>query len=66
MKALKKIEKEKGDASTSLYSQNGNQSTVDFFKAPSYKELHPEQFSSSSSSEDSSSSSSSSSSSEKK
>ena len=67
MKALKKIEKEKGDASTSLYSQKGNQSTVDLFKAPSYKELHPEQFSSSSSSsEDSSSSSSTSSSSEKK
>lgn len=66
MKALKKIEKEKGDASTSLYSQRGNRSTVDLFKAPSYKELHPEQFSSSSSSEDSSSISSSSSSSEKK
>ena len=69
VKDLKKIEKEKGDASTSLYSQKGNQSTVDLFKAPSYKELHPEQFSSSSSSGSSgsdSSSSSSSSSSEKK
>lgn len=41
-KALKKIEKEKGDKSTSLYNQRGNQSTVDLFKAPTYKELHPE------------------------
>lgn len=47
-KALKKIEKEKGDKSTSLYNQRGNQSTVDLFKAPSYKELHPEDNSSSS------------------
>ena len=31
-KALKKIEKEKGDKSTSLYNQRGNQSTVDLFK----------------------------------
>ena len=55
-KALKKIEKEKGDKSTSLYNQRGNKSTVDLFKAPSYKELHPEE-SSSSSTETSSSSS---------
>ena len=41
-KALKKIEKEKGDKSTSLYHQRGDQSSVDLFKAPSYKELHPE------------------------
>jgi len=47
-KALKKIEKEKGDKSTSLYHQRGNQSSVDLFKAPSYKELHPEDDSSSS------------------
>lgn len=47
-KALKKIEKEKGDKSTSLYNQRSNQSTVDLFKAPSYKELHPEDDSSSS------------------
>ena len=47
-KALKKIEKEKGDKSTSLYHQRGNQSTVDLFKAPTYKELHPEDDSSSS------------------
>ena len=43
-KALKKIEKEKGDKSTSLYNQRGNQSTVDLFKAPTYKELHPEDY----------------------
>ena len=47
-KALKKIEKEKGDKSTSLYNQRGNQSTVDLFKAPTYKELHSEDDSSSS------------------
>lgn len=47
-KALKKIEKEKGDKSTNLYHQRGDQSSVDLFKAPSYKELHPEDDSSSS------------------
>lgn len=47
-KALKKIEKEKGDKSTSLYHQRGDQSSVDLFKAPSYKELHLEDDSSSS------------------
>ncbi len=55
-KALKKIEKEKGDKSTSLYNQRGNQSTVDLFKAPTYKELHPEDDSSSSAETSSSSS----------
>ena len=55
-KALKKIEKEKGDKSTSLYNQRGNKSTVDLFKAPSYKELHPEETSSSSTETSSSSS----------
>ena len=55
-KALKKIEKEKGDKSTSLYNQRGNQSTVDLFKAPTYKELHPENDSSSSAETSSSSS----------
>ena len=55
-KALKKIEKEKGDKSTSLYNQRGNQSTVDLFKAPTYKELHPEDDSSSSTETSSSSS----------
>lgn len=55
-KALKKIEKEKGDKSTSLYHQRGNQSTVDLFKAPTYKELHPEGDSSSSTETSSSSS----------
>ncbi|HFI0236992.1 TPA: LTA synthase family protein [Streptococcus suis] len=34
------IENELGAKSTSLYSQNGNQSTVDLFKAPSYLELN--------------------------
>ncbi|HEM3687633.1 TPA: LTA synthase family protein [Streptococcus suis] len=46
------LEKELGTKSTSLYSKNNNQSTVDLFKAPSYLELH-----SSSSSSDASSSS---------
>lgn len=46
------LEKELGAKSTSLYSKNNNQSTVDLFKAPSYLELH-----SSSSSSDASSSS---------
>ena len=55
-KALKKIEKEKGDKSTSLYNQRGNKSTVDLFKAPTYKELHPEDDSSSSTDTSSSSS----------
>ena len=55
-KALKKIEKEKGYKSTSLYNQRGNQSTVDLFKAPTYKELHPEDDSSSSTETSSSSS----------
>ncbi|WP_315376994.1 LTA synthase family protein [uncultured Streptococcus sp.] len=55
-KALKKIEKEKGDKSTSLYNQRGNQSTVDLFKAPTYKELHPEDDRSSSTETSSSSS----------
>lgn len=55
-KALKKIEKEKGDKSTSLYNQRGNQSTVDLFNAPTYKELHPEDDSSSSTETSSSSS----------
>ena len=55
-KALKKIEKEKGDKSTSLYNQRGNQSTVDLFKVPTYKELHPEDDSSSSTETSSSSS----------
>lgn len=54
--ALKKIEKEKGDKSTSLYNLRGNESTVDLFKAPSYKELHPEETSSSSTETSSSSS----------
>ena len=62
-KALKKIEEEKGDQSTSLYSQRKGESTIDLFDAPSYRALHPEQFESTISSEDSSESSSDSSSS---
>ncbi|MER0123010.1 LTA synthase family protein [Streptococcus sp. ZJ93] len=34
------IEKELGSQSTSLYSQRGNQSTVDLFQAKSYRILH--------------------------
>lgn len=34
------IEKELGSQSTSLYSERGNQSTVDLFKAESYRTLH--------------------------
>ncbi len=37
---MKKIEKDLGDKSTSLYSKNGNQSTQDLYKSPSYKELY--------------------------
>ncbi|MCW8518498.1 LTA synthase family protein [Streptococcus macedonicus] len=49
LKSLKSIEKKLGDESTSLYSENGNQSTVDLFKAPSYMQLHSSSSSSSSS-----------------
>lgn len=34
------IENKLGSQSTSLYSKNGNKSTVDLFHAPSYLELH--------------------------
>ena len=61
LKKEEKIEKEKGEKSTSLYDKRGMQSSVDLFKAPSYKELHPEQFAPSSTGSDSSTSSSSSS-----
>ena len=56
LKSLKSIEKKLGDESTSLYSENGNQSTVDLFKAPSYMQLHSSSSSSSSSLSSSSSS----------
>lgn len=36
---LKKIEKGLGNQSTSLYSKNGNKSTQNLYKAPSYREL---------------------------
>ncbi len=54
LKSLENIEKEKGDESTSLYSERGNQSTVDLFKAPSYMQLNASTDSSSSSSSSSS------------
>lgn len=50
MKAMKAIEKKLGDKSTSIYSQNGNKSTQELFKAPSYMQLHPDQTDTSSSS----------------
>ncbi len=54
--AEKAIEKDLGDASTSLFSQRNNQSTVELFKAPSYQDLHgsltPSSTSSSSTSKD--------------
>lgn len=34
------LENKLGTQSTSLYSKNGNKSTIDLFKAPSYLELH--------------------------
>ncbi|MCB5017258.1 LTA synthase family protein [Streptococcus mutans] len=43
LKKLKKIEKKLDKNSTSLYSKNGNKSTQDLYKAPSYKELYPEE-----------------------
>lgn len=48
LKTLKSIEKKRGDESTSLYSENGDESTVDLFKAPSYMQLHESSNSSSS------------------
>ncbi|MDO4667366.1 MAG: LTA synthase family protein [Streptococcus sp.] len=65
MKKLQAIEKEKGDQSTSLYSKRGNVSTVDLFNSPTYRLLHPEQFTTTSEEENSEESSSSSSSTEK-
>lgn len=49
MKQLKKIEKDKGSESTSLYSKRHEQSTIDLYNSPTYRALHPEQFTSSSS-----------------
>lgn len=43
MKTLKAIEKKLGDKSTSIYSQNGNKTTQNLFKAPSYMQLNPTQ-----------------------
>ncbi|MGT2756996.1 LTA synthase family protein [Streptococcus ovuberis] len=36
------IEQSLGDASTSIYSQNGKKTTLSLFEAPSYRALHPE------------------------
>ncbi len=38
---LKEIEEKRGPKSTSIYSQNGNKTTVDRFNAPSYTALNP-------------------------
>ncbi|MBA2795010.1 LTA synthase family protein [Streptococcus porcinus] len=40
---MKKIEKELGNKSTSLYSENGDKTTINLFKAPSYLELNPKE-----------------------
>ncbi|EHJ52637.1 LTA synthase family protein [Streptococcus macacae] len=39
---LKETEEKLGKKSTSLYTKHGDRSTQDLYKAPSYKELHPE------------------------
>ncbi|MEQ9810025.1 LTA synthase family protein [Streptococcus jiangjianxini] len=43
LKTMKSLEKKLGDKSTSIYSRHGNKSTQDFFKAPSYMQLNPEE-----------------------
>ena len=55
-KALKKIERKKVINQPAFITNVANQSTVDLFKAPTYKELHPEDDSSSSTETSSSSS----------
>ncbi|MFC3932437.1 LTA synthase family protein [Streptococcus dentapri] len=40
MSKLKKINKKLGDKSTSLYSQNGDQTTANLYEAKSYSEIH--------------------------
>ncbi|WP_416222657.1 LTA synthase family protein [Streptococcus cuniculi] len=58
LKAQLALESELGDQSTSLYSKNGEQSTVELFQAPSYRILHePTQASSTSESSTSTSTS---------
>ncbi|WP_307977272.1 LTA synthase family protein [uncultured Streptococcus sp.] len=47
MSALKKIAKDLGDNSTSVYSENGDKTTQDLYKAPSYLQLHSSSSSSS-------------------
>ncbi|CAM2751335.1 Lipoteichoic acid synthase LtaS Type IIc [Streptococcus acidominimus] len=58
LKALKAIENKKGDASTSIYSKHGKQSTQKLFNAPSYMQLNPEEETSTDTSSSSSNSSS--------
>lgn len=40
---LKKIDKDKGAGSTSVFHHNGDVSTVDMYKSYTYHELHPDQ-----------------------
>ena len=42
MDRLEAIEKKLGENSTSVYSKNGNKSTVDLFKTETYKHLNPD------------------------
>lgn len=42
LKKAKAIEKDLGDKSTSIYSQNGDKSTQDLWKSQTYQELHPD------------------------
>lgn len=42
MDRLEAIEKKLGENSTSVYSKNGNKSTVDLFKTETYKQLNPD------------------------
>ncbi|VTS21240.1 sulfatase [Streptococcus pseudoporcinus] len=54
LKQMEKIEKELGNKSTSLYSENGDKTTINLFKAPSYLELNPKEERTSSSNNDNS------------
>lgn len=42
MEKMLRIEKEKGDKSTSLYSKNDDKSTVELYEMKTYHDLHPE------------------------
>ncbi|MGT2947408.1 LTA synthase family protein [Streptococcus chenjunshii] len=54
LKQMESIAKDLGNDSTSIFSRHGNQTTQDFFQAPSYTELHGTSPSASSSSSSSS------------